>query len=121
MVARVPRSCMCCSTAAACARTAATMLPVACCHSSRAMMHLRAALVKWMRTLEGTTGANQGNHSPRHGTKDLLRAVDFPDSVRDQITGHKTPGTGANYGQGYPPDMLAGWLVKATKTIHLAT
>lgn len=80
-----------------------------------------AALVKWVRSREGLTGTKLGNHSLRHGMEDLLRAIGCPDSVRDQITGHKTPGMGANYGQGYPLAMLAERLTKATKKIHLAT
>lgn len=76
-----------------------------------------AALVKWVRTREGLTGTKLGNHSLRHGMEDLLRAVGCPDSVRDQITGHKTPGMGANYGRGYPPEMLADWLGRATGLI----
>lgn len=73
-----------------------------------------AALVKWVRTREGLTGTKLGNHSLRHGMEDLLRAVGCIDSVRDQITGHKTPGMGANYGEGYPLEMLSEWLLKAT-------
>jgi integrase len=73
-----------------------------------------ASLVKWVRTREGLQGTKLGNHSLRHGMEDLLRAVGCPDSARDQITGHATPGMGAKYGQGYPLEQLANWLAKAT-------
>lgn len=36
----------------------------------------------------------------------------------DQLLGHRTPGVGAGYGQGYPLDMLADWLSKATEAAH---
>lgn len=29
------------------------------------------------------------------------------------MTGHKTPGMGANYGKGYPLEMRAVWVSKA--------
>lgn len=77
-----------------------------------------ATLIKWIRNREGLIGTKLGNHSLRHGMEDLLRAVGCPASVRDQITGHKTPGMGANYGEGYPLEMLAGWLGKATQVAH---
>ncbi|SAK88624.1 site-specific tyrosine recombinase XerD [Caballeronia glebae] len=77
-----------------------------------------ASLVQWVRTREGLNGTKLGNHSLRHGMEDLLRAVGCPDSARDQITGHKTPGMGANYGRGYPLDYLADWLTKAVAPVH---
>lgn len=77
-----------------------------------------ASLVKWGRTREGLTGTKLGNHSLRHGMEDLLRAVGCPDSARDQITGHKTPGMGANYGEGYPMAQLAEWVTKAVGLVH---
>ncbi|KAB0657128.1 tyrosine-type recombinase/integrase [Burkholderia diffusa] len=77
-----------------------------------------ASLVKWVRNRDGLKGTKLGNHSLRHGMEDLLRAVGCPGSVRDQITGHKTPGMGANYGEGYPLEMLADWLNKATSTLR---
>jgi hypothetical protein len=33
----------------------------------------------------------------------------------DQIVGHATPGMGANYGEGYPIEMLYEYVVAATK------
>ncbi|HEF4840208.1 TPA: tyrosine-type recombinase/integrase [Burkholderia vietnamiensis] len=77
-----------------------------------------ASLVKWVRNRDGLKGTKLGNHSLRHGMEDLLRAVGCPDSVRDQITGHKTPGMGANYGDGYPLKMLADWLAKAMDAVY---
>jgi len=70
-----------------------------------------ASLVKWVRSREGLTGTKLGNHSLRHGMEDLLRAVGCPDSGRDQITGHKTPGMGANYGEGYPRSYVVLWRI----------
>jgi integrase len=77
-----------------------------------------ASLVQWVRTREGLTGTKLGNHSLRHGMEDLLRAVGCPDSARDQITGHKTPGMGANYGEGYPLAQLSEWLTSAVSLVH---
>lgn len=72
-----------------------------------------AALVKWVRTREGLKGTKLGNHSLRHGMKDLLRGVKCPSEAADQLIGHVTPGMGANYGEGYPLEMLYQWLVEA--------
>jgi integrase len=76
-----------------------------------------ASLVQWVRTRAGLTGTKLGPHSLRHGMEDLLRAVGCPDSARDRITGHATPGMGAKYGEGYPLGQLAEWLAKATRLI----
>jgi integrase len=75
-------------------------------------------LVQWVRTREGLKDTKLGVHSLRHGMEDLLRAVGCPDSARDQITGHKTPGMGANYGEGYPLGQLADWMTKAVALVH---
>ncbi|MGC3025820.1 DUF6538 domain-containing protein [Burkholderia sp. DN3021] len=72
-----------------------------------------ASLVKWVRTREGLKGTKLGNHSLRHGMKDLLRSVRCPTEAADQIIGHATPGMGANYGEGYPLDLLYEWLLQA--------
>lgn len=72
-----------------------------------------ATLVKWVRNREGLKGTKLGNHSLRHGIKDLLRAVKCPAEAADQIIGHVTPGMGANYGEGYPLEMLYDWIVQA--------
>ncbi|GJH23800.1 site-specific integrase [Caballeronia novacaledonica] len=77
-----------------------------------------ATLVQWVRSREGLKGTKLGNHSLRHGMEDLLRAAGCPDSARDQITGHATPGMGAKYGEGYPLAQLAEWLTKATDLVH---
>ncbi|WP_250471890.1 site-specific integrase [Caballeronia sp. GAFFF1] len=77
-----------------------------------------ASLVQWVRTREGLVGTKLGNHSLRHGMEDLLRAVGCPDSVRDRITGHKSPGMGANYGEGYKLEQLAEWMTKAVAPVH---
>jgi integrase len=72
-----------------------------------------AALVKWVRSRDGLKDTKLGNHSMRHGIKDLLRAVKCPSEAADQIIGHATPGMGANYGEGYPLHDLRDWLVAA--------
>jgi len=72
-----------------------------------------AALVKWVRTREGLKDTLLGNHSLRHGMKDLLRSVHCPSEAADEIIGHATPGMGANYGEGYPLEDLYDWLVAA--------
>ncbi|WP_321807977.1 tyrosine-type recombinase/integrase [Burkholderia sp. BCC1993] len=77
-----------------------------------------ASLVKWIRGREGLTETKLGNHSLRHGMEDLLRAVGCPATIRDQIIGHKTPGMGANYGEGYPLEVRAEWLAKAIAPVH---
>ncbi|MGF6443625.1 DUF6538 domain-containing protein [Paraburkholderia youngii] len=77
-----------------------------------------AALVRWIQGRDGLKGTRLGNHSLRHGMEDLLRAVGCPGDVRDRITGHKTPGMGAEYGEGFPLEMLAEWLTKATAPVH---
>jgi integrase len=74
-----------------------------------------AALVKWIRTREGLKGTKLGVHSLRHAMKDLLRSVKCPMEAADQIVGHATPGMGANYGEGYPIEMLYEYVVAATK------
>jgi len=73
-----------------------------------------AALIKWLRTCEGLRGSKLSNHSLRHGMKDQLRGVQCPDSIQDAILGHATPGVGATYGKGYPLEVLAQWLEKAS-------
>ncbi|MEX3935082.1 DUF6538 domain-containing protein [Paraburkholderia phymatum] len=72
-----------------------------------------AALVKWVRTREGLKDTRLGNHSLRHGMKDLLRSIKCPAEAADQIIGHATPGMGANYGEGYPLEMLYAWIIAA--------
>jgi integrase len=72
-----------------------------------------ATLVKWIRSRSGLENAKVDNHSLRHTMKDLLRAVQCPDSIQDQILGHTTKGTGAGYGKGYPLEVLSEWVNKA--------
>jgi integrase len=74
-----------------------------------------ASLNKWMRNQDGLQGSGLTCHSLRHSMKDQLRAAGCPDSIQDQILGHSTPGVGASYGKGYPLEMLADWLSKATE------
>ncbi|MFM0729267.1 tyrosine-type recombinase/integrase [Paraburkholderia sediminicola] len=72
-----------------------------------------AALNKWIGGREGLKASGLTNHCLRHTIKDLLRAVQCPSEISDQILGHVTPGVGAGYGQGYPLDMRAEWLTRA--------
>lgn len=75
-----------------------------------------ATLVKWIRGRDGLKDATLDNHGLRHTMKDLLRAVQCPDSIQDQILGH-TKGIGAGYGKGYPLEMLAEWINKAVAAV----
>ncbi|HEP6278457.1 TPA: tyrosine-type recombinase/integrase [Burkholderia vietnamiensis] len=79
-----------------------------------------SSLVKWVRSREGLQGTKLGNHSLRHGMKDLLRSIQCPSEAADQIIGHVTPGMGANYGEGYPLEMLADWLGRAVAQVDAA-
>jgi integrase len=76
-----------------------------------------ATLIKWLRSRDGLKDAKVDNHSLRHTMKDLLRAVQCPDSIQDEILGHTTKGTGARYGQGYPLEVLAEWVNKAVAAV----
>jgi integrase len=76
-----------------------------------------ATLIKWLRSRNGLKNAKVDNHSLRHTMKDLLRAVQCPDSIQDEILGHTTKGTGARYGQGYPLEVLAEWVNKAVAAV----
>ncbi|MGF6995186.1 DUF6538 domain-containing protein [Paraburkholderia sp. GAS32] len=77
-----------------------------------------AVLNKWIRGQDGLQGSGLSCHSLRHSMKDQLRAAGCPDSGQDQILGHATPGVGASYGKGYPLEMLADWLTKATEAVR---
>lgn len=72
-----------------------------------------ATLIKWIRSREGLKDAQLDNHGLRHTMKDLLRAVQCPDSIQDQIIGHTEKGTGGKYGQGYSLEVLSEWINKA--------
>jgi integrase len=76
-----------------------------------------ATLIKWVRSRNAFETAKVDNHSLRHSMKDLLRAVQCPDSIQDEILGHTTKGTGARYGQGYPLEVLAEWVNKAVAAV----
>ena len=68
-----------------------------------------AALNKWLRT-----HAPEGCvvHSFRHSMRDRLRAVECPKEIIDQIGGWSSSDVGENYGEGFPLDNIAKWLVK---------
>ena len=76
-----------------------------------------ATLIKWVRSREGLKNAQLDNHSLRHTMKDLLRAVQCPDSIQDQIIGHAGKGAGSKYGQGYALGVLAEWLMRAVAPV----
>lgn len=78
---------------------------------------ISATLNKWINSRDGLAGSGLTCHSLRHSMKDLLRAVQCPDSVQDQILGHTTQGNGARYGQGYRLDLLAQWVHKAVEPV----
>ena len=69
-------------------------------------------LNKWLRPM-----VPQGCviHSFRHSFRDRLRAVQCPSDIIDQLGGWKTAGVGQGYGEGYPLEVLNGWLVKMIK------
>lgn len=77
-----------------------------------------ASLNKWMSSQESLRGCGLTCHSLRHSMKDRLRAAQCPSEATDQLLGHRTPGVGARYGQGYPLEHLAEWLTKATEAIR---
>lgn len=81
-------------------------------------LSVSASLVKWVRSRDGLAETKLGNHNLRHTMKDLLRAAQCPSEATDQLLGHRTPGVGAGYGRGYPLEMLAEWLVRATDAIR---
>nr|WP_247656170.1 MULTISPECIES: tyrosine-type recombinase/integrase [unclassified Phaeobacter] len=66
-----------------------------------------AALNKWLKAYvpEGAT-----MHSFRHSMRDRLRAVECPSDIADQIGGWQSDGVGQKYEQGYPLQILLGWL-----------
>ena len=68
-----------------------------------------AALNKWLRT-----HAPEGCvvHSFRHSMRDRLRAVECPKEIIDQIGGWASSDVGESYGDGFPLDNIAKWLVK---------
>ncbi len=76
-----------------------------------------ATLIKWIRSREGLKNAQLDNHGLRHTMKDLLRAVQCPDSIQDQIIGHTEKGMGGKYGQGYSLAVLAEWINKAVAPV----
>lgn len=76
-----------------------------------------ATLIKWIRSREGLKDAQLDNHGLRHTMKDLLRAVQCPDSIQDQIIGHTEKGTGGKYGQGYSLEVLSEWVNKAVAPV----
>ena len=51
-------------------------------------------------------------HSFRHSLRDMLRAVQCPLDMIDQIGGWATAGVGQSYGEGYRLSNTAGWVKK---------
>jgi integrase len=66
-----------------------------------------AALNKWLHQYvpEGCT-----MHSFRHPMRDMLRAVECPSDVIDQIGGWATEGIGQGYGKGHDLQVCAKWM-----------
>ena len=65
------------------------------------------ALNKWLKPLmpEGCV-----IHSFRHSFRDRLRAVQCPKDITDRLGGWSVSGVGESYGEGYPLEVLAGWV-----------
>ena len=66
-----------------------------------------ATLNKWMRS---NGFENYTVHSLRHSFRDRLRAVECPNEVANQLGGWANPGTGSQYGDGYPLPVLQHWM-----------
>ena len=66
-----------------------------------------AAINKWLkpRVPDGSV-----IHSFRHSLRDLLRAVQCPSDIIDQIGGWSTAGVGQAYGEGYALSLKSKWL-----------
>ena len=47
--------------------------------------------------------------------KDRLRAVECPKEIIDQIGGWLSSDVGESYGEGFPLDNIAKWLIKIIK------
>lgn len=70
-----------------------------------------AALNKWLKPHVPPKGTM---HSFRHSMRDRLRGVECPADIVDQIGGWQTEGVGARYGEGYPIEIVARWMERAT-------
>lgn len=81
-----------------------------CCNATAAS----AALNGWLRA----RGIDRTCHSMRHGMRDMLRAVEVPQDVVEQIQGWGKESQSSKYGQGHSLEVLAGWLEKATARAH---
>ena len=68
-----------------------------------------AALNKWLKV---HVSRDVVVHSLRHAMRDLLRAVECPAEVIDQIGGWSRKGVGESYGKGYQVEQLWRWMAK---------
>ena len=53
-------------------------------------------------------------HSFRHSFRDRMRAVQCPKDITDRLGGWSVAGVGESYGEGYPLEVLYGWIRKIT-------
>jgi integrase len=72
--------------------------------------HASNTLNKWIRA----HGIDRTCHTLRHGMRDLLRAVEAPQDVVEQLQGWSEARQSSKYGAGHSLEMLAGWLTRAT-------
>ncbi|MCV2355114.1 tyrosine-type recombinase/integrase [Paucibacter sp. B2R-40] len=70
-----------------------------------------ATLNKWVKE---TVGVDHNIHELRHTMADRLRRVQCPADIRLAIGGWARPSVGEGYGDGYPLEVAAEWLAKAT-------
>lgn len=72
--------------------------------------HASASLNAWLRS----RSIDRTCHTMRHGMRDLLRAVEAPQDVVEQIQGWGEESQSSKYGAGHSLKALAVWLGKAT-------
>ncbi|MFM0127290.1 DUF6538 domain-containing protein [Paraburkholderia sediminicola] len=79
--------------------------------------HASNTLNDWLRS----RGVDRTCHSMRHGMRDLLRAVEAPQDVVEQIQGWGKESQSSKYGAGHSLAVLAGSLGKATALVTRST
>jgi len=72
-----------------------------------------AALNKWLKSYAKGCVV----HSFRHSLRDRLRAVQCPKDITDRLGGWTVGGVGDGYGDGYPTDVLHGWMSKLVSVV----
>jgi integrase len=75
--------------------------------------HASATLNDWLRS----RGIDRTCHTMRHGMRDLLRGVEAPQDVVEQLQGWGEERQSSKYGAGHSLTALAGWLGRAADLI----